>query len=89
MVPAAACHACAKDLRRPGWQDEVAAPGQDQGISVYRSYSPPGADRQPGPAVGPCRSVRTPSCNGKLPGRRQVLLRITITGSPSGDNSPS
>src|SRR5262249_29589502 len=30
--PAAAWPASRQDLRRPGWQDDVAAPGQDQGI---------------------------------------------------------
>ena len=89
MVPGSGLPRLAKDLRRPGCQDEVAASAR---IRVF-PYTVPIHRREPagspGPAAGPCRPVRTPSCNGKLPGCRRVLLRIKITCRPSGDSSPS
>ena len=82
-----------QDLRWPGWQDEVAPLGEDQGISVYPFLFT--AESRP-----IARASRRPVPFAELLGahaeaERQVArlppgspLRVTITGSPGREDSP-
>jgi len=81
-----------QDLRWPGWQDEVAALGPGQGISVYpflftaQSRPVARASRRPVPFA---ELLGVHAAAGRQVSRLPPgsPIRVTITGHPEGENS--
>ena len=93
MVPGSGLVSFYQDLRWPGWQDEVTALGEDQGISVYpflftaESRPLSQASRRPVPFTELLSACRAGTAGARLPPGSPV--RLTITGSPGSKDSRS